>query len=105
MEAESPDRLESPGVSLLTDPGARYEPFPLTDVQRAYWLGRSNYFELGNIGCHVYIEFDLSELDRRRMQAAWQKLIDRHDMLRAVVRERRNAAGPSCTRRTMKSSI
>ncbi len=82
----SPNRPESPGVTLLTEPGARYEPFPLTDVQKAYWLGRSNYFELGNVGCHVYFEFDVSEADRGRMQAGWQKLIDRHDMLRAVVR-------------------
>ncbi|HWE63822.1 MAG TPA: amino acid adenylation domain-containing protein, partial [Chloroflexota bacterium] len=28
-------------------------PFPLTDVQQAYWLGRSSAFELGNVGTHL----------------------------------------------------
>jgi amino acid adenylation domain-containing protein len=66
---------------------SRYEPFPLTDVQKAYWLGRTDYFELGNIGCHVYLEIEITGLDRTQLQAAWQKLIDRHDMLRAIIRE------------------
>jgi amino acid adenylation domain-containing protein len=81
-----PDRSGTAGVALLADPASRYEPFPLTDVQKAYWLGRGNNFRLGNIGCHVYFEFDVPDVDRGRLQAAWQKLIDRHDMLRAVVR-------------------
>lgn len=84
-EKRTSDRLEGHGLTLLADPASRYEPFPLTDVQKAYWLGRSSDFELGNVGCHVYFEFDSSDVDRARMQAAWQKLIDRHDMLRAVV--------------------
>jgi pyochelin synthetase len=78
---------EKSAAIVVPDPASRYEPFPLTDVQRAYWLGRTNYFELGNIGCHVYFEFDVPDVDRGQMQAAWQKLIDRHDMLRAVVGE------------------
>jgi amino acid adenylation domain-containing protein len=78
-------KSEESAAIVVPDPASRYEPFALTDVQRAYWLGRTNYFELGNIGCHVYFEFDVRDLDRGRMQAAWQKLIDRHDMLRAMV--------------------
>src|SRR5262249_58278066 len=80
----------SPGqaeAKLVPDPAARYEPFPLTDVQRAYWVGRGSYFELGNTGCHVYIEIGLPGVDRACLQAAWQKLIDRHEMLRAVIRD------------------
>ncbi len=78
---------EKATLLLRSDRASRYQPFPLTDVQRAYWLGRTGYFELGNIGCHVYFEFDVPDYDRGLMQAAWQKLIDRHDMLRAIVRE------------------
>ncbi|HET7253594.1 MAG TPA: hypothetical protein VFJ46_07505, partial [Xanthobacteraceae bacterium] len=73
--------------TIVPAPASRHEPFPLTDLQKAYWLGRSDYFELGNVGCHVYVEVDLPGLDRRRLQAAWQKLIDRHEMLRAVIRD------------------
>jgi amino acid adenylation domain-containing protein len=73
--------------TIVPAPASLHEPFPLTDLQKAYWLGRGDYFELGNVGCHVYVEVDLPGLDRRRLQAAWQKLIDRHEMLRAVIRD------------------
>jgi amino acid adenylation domain-containing protein len=82
----APDRFDEPEMVLLPDPASRHEPFPLNDVQRAYWLGRNGYFELGNVACHVYFEFDVSGIDRGRLGAAWQRLIDRHEMLRAVVR-------------------
>ena len=32
----------------------RFEPFPLTDLQQAYLIGRSEGIELGNISCHCY---------------------------------------------------
>ena len=67
------------------DPSRRYQPFPLTDIQQAYWVGRSGIFELGNVAINGYIEFEVSNLDLSQLSAAWQKLIERHDMLRAVV--------------------
>ena len=73
--------------SLAPDLAARHEPFPLTDVQKAYWIGRSGTFDLGHIGCHVYLEVKLAAHDSERLQAAWQMLIEHHDMLRAIVRE------------------
>jgi len=73
--------------SLAPDLAARHEPFPLTDVQKAYWIGRSGTFDLGHIGCHVYLQVKLAAHDSERLQAAWQMLIEHHDMLRAIVRE------------------
>jgi len=67
-------------------PAERYEPFPLTDLQQAYWVGRSGAFELGNVGSHFYLEADLPGLDLGRFNQALVRLIERHDMLRAVVR-------------------
>lgn len=67
------------------DPSARYLPFPLNDVQHAYWIGRSLNIELGGVATHVYFEFDCEALDVRRLEAALQRVIARHDMLRAVV--------------------
>jgi amino acid adenylation domain-containing protein len=59
--------------------------FPLTEIQQAYWVGRRS-IALGNVGCHAYREFAAGEdLDIARLQAAWQVLIARHDMLRAVI--------------------
>ncbi|MEH2272120.1 MAG: amino acid adenylation domain-containing protein [Nostoc sp.] len=70
---------------IEADFSRRYEPFPLTDIQQAHWVGRSSVFELGNVANHHYLEFEVSNLDLSRLAAAWQKLIERHDMLRAVV--------------------
>ena len=63
----------------------RFEPFPLTDLQQAYLIGRSEGIELGNISCHGYAEVDMENWDRERFQAALQKVIDRHEMLRCIV--------------------
>ena len=62
-----------------------YQPFPLTDVQEAYWIGRSADFELGNVSTHNYDELIFENLDLQRFDRAWQTLIQRHGMLRAIV--------------------
>jgi len=62
-------------------------PFPLTDVQEAYWIGRSAAFELGNISTHVYLEYETSNFDLERYQNAWRRMIERHGMLRGIVLE------------------
>ncbi|MBW4511501.1 MAG: amino acid adenylation domain-containing protein [Scytonematopsis contorta HA4267-MV1] len=71
--------------TLVPAPEQRYEPFPLTEIQQAYWLGRNQAFDLGNIASHVYLELDCQNLNLERLNQAWQKLVDHHDMLRAVV--------------------
>ena len=70
---------------VVPDRSARDEPFPLTDIQHAYWIGRGGAFELGNVGAHLYWEFETPKLDSKRLNRGWQRLIDRHGMLRAIV--------------------
>ncbi|MEO0947656.1 MAG: amino acid adenylation domain-containing protein, partial [Cyanobacteria bacterium J06641_5] len=70
---------------LQANPEARHQPFPLNEIQRAYWLGRSEAFELGNVAAHVYAEYASAGLDCDRLQTAFQHLIDRHDVLRTIV--------------------
>lgn len=74
-----------PMPEIIPDRPKRYEPFPLTDIQQAYWVGRSDAFELGNVSCHVYYEVESEDLDIERLNSALNILIARHDMLRAVV--------------------
>ena len=74
-----------PRPELVPDPAGRFEPFPLTGTQQAYWVGRGGDIELGNIGCHAYQEVDLDDLDLPRFNRAWQRLVERHDMLRMTV--------------------
>ncbi|MDP9835682.1 amino acid adenylation domain-containing protein [Neorhizobium huautlense] len=59
--------------------------FPLTDIQRAYWLGRETHFELGGTAAHGYIEARCDDLDIDRLEDALNATIAAHPMLRAVI--------------------
>ncbi len=61
------------------------DPFKLVDMQQAYWIGRTGAVELGNVSCHLYLEMETSGLDLERYKAAWNKVIARHGMLRAII--------------------
>ncbi len=71
--------------AVIPDYAARFETFPLTDIQQAYFVGRGSDFAMGNVSTHLYIEVDAVDLDLPRLEQAWQKVIDRHPMLRAIV--------------------
>ena len=79
---ESAPHEELPAV--VPAPKQRYAPFPLTDVQHAYWIGRSGVLGLGNIASHVYQEFESNALDPLRLERALNALVARHAALRAV---------------------
>ncbi|MCC5667070.1 amino acid adenylation domain-containing protein [Nostoc sp. CHAB 5784] len=66
-------------------PQERYQPFPLTDIQQAYLIGRNAAFELGNVATHGYQEVETVGLSVEQMEWALQKLIEHHDMLRVIV--------------------
>ncbi|NVO11308.1 MAG: amino acid adenylation domain-containing protein [Bacteroidales bacterium] len=67
----------------IADAANIYEPFPLTEIQVAYLIGRDKNFELGGIGTHIYAEVE-STFDIPRLNLALNKVIARHPMLRAV---------------------
>ncbi|WP_211090202.1 non-ribosomal peptide synthetase [Pseudothauera nasutitermitis] len=77
----------SGGSGLRHDPAARHAPFALTDVQQAYLVGRQPGFALGGVGSHFFVEFEVAGLDAARFEQAMNRLIERHDTLRAVVRD------------------
>jgi amino acid adenylation domain-containing protein len=70
---------------IVPDYENRGRPFPLTDVQQAYWVGRTGAFELGNVATHTYLELESSEMSVESFSLAWRRLVERHDMLRAIV--------------------
>ncbi|MBT2413612.1 amino acid adenylation domain-containing protein [Streptomyces sp. ISL-12] len=78
---------EDAARTVTADPAAAHEPFPLTDVQSAYLLGRRDPFGLGGVACHGYLEIHYPSLDAAALEDAWNALIARHAMLRAVVHE------------------
>ncbi|MEJ2124649.1 MAG: phosphopantetheine-binding protein, partial [Alphaproteobacteria bacterium] len=81
---------------LLPQPEARYEPFPLTDMQEAFLIGRQAVIGGDRTGAHVYLEIDVNEtLDIFRLNRAWARLIVRHDMLRAIIADGMQKVLPS----------
>ncbi|WP_437572918.1 amino acid adenylation domain-containing protein [Sorangium sp. So ce542] len=80
----APDGHAAAISSAAPDRGDPRAPFPLTEVQRAYLLGREESLDLGGVGCHAYLELERDELDLDRFERAWNRVIERHDMLRAV---------------------
>lgn len=77
--------LPAPTVKLVPDVARRYEPFPLTDIQQAYWIGRNEAFELGNVATHGYREVETVGLSVTQVEKVWQQLIARHDLLRVII--------------------
>lgn len=72
----------------ISDQKSDKKAFPLTDVQYAYLIGRSDDQPLGGIGCHAYLEFDNdTAVDVKRLDAAWKKVREHHPMLRAKFSE------------------
>jgi amino acid adenylation domain-containing protein len=70
---------------VTPDLAAQYEPFPLSDIQQAYWIGRQSHLELGNLATQVYKEWRLPDLEVPRLNNAWQKVMAAHPMLRTVI--------------------
>jgi amino acid adenylation domain-containing protein/non-ribosomal peptide synthase protein (TIGR01720 family) len=83
-EAAPPAPEEPPRAVDDTPPASadRFEPFPLLPIQRAYWVGQS--MALGGVPARHYLEYE-TDADIDRLEAAWNRLIRRHEMLRAVV--------------------
>ncbi|MEE1886407.1 non-ribosomal peptide synthetase [Pseudomonas carassii] len=75
---------ESQGQALQADPAGRHAPFPLTDIQQAYWFGREASVSLGGVSAHGYEEWRIPDFDVPRFEAALNRMIQRHDMLRVV---------------------
>lgn len=77
-------------VCFEPDEKNQYVEFPLTDVQKAYWIGRSGLYDLGGVSTHCYYELDCENLDIDKAETAWNKLIKRHAMMRAIVQDNGN---------------
>jgi len=76
--------VEPAFIQIEPDRGNRHEPFPLTDIQQAYWFGREATVSLGGVSAHGYEELHIPEFDAERFEQALNCMIQRHDMLRVV---------------------
>lgn len=69
-------------VDFKPEPEKRYESFPMTDLQMAYYIGRQEDTELGGNPTRGYSEIICTSYDHERMEQAINKLIAVHDVLR-----------------------
>lgn len=74
--------LRAPASPTTADPLA---PFPLTDIQTAFVVGRTAQLAYGGVGCHGYGELVADAIDPVRLERAFGVLLQRHPMLRAVI--------------------
>ncbi|WP_320175465.1 non-ribosomal peptide synthetase/type I polyketide synthase [Maridesulfovibrio sp.] len=77
---------QTKSIQLKTDPENQNTPFPLTDIQHAYWVGRED-MESGGVSCHLYLELDLNSFNKEKADMAVNTLIERHPMLRTIIHE------------------
>lgn len=82
---EQSEQKEEDTLQIKPNLEEAYHSFPLTDVQYAYWLGRSGLYELGNVATHCYFELDADGLDTECTETAWNLLIQRHGMMRVII--------------------
>jgi Condensation domain len=85
LRTRAPAPAAAMPATVTPDLAHRHQPFPLTDIQQAYWVGRSGAFDLGDVSIHFYAEVERDELDLPVLQRTWNVLCRRHDMLRAIV--------------------
>jgi acyl carrier protein len=81
-----------PLPSVTPYPVDRYRPFPLTEVQQTYWIGRSDFIPLGSAGNNIYMEFELNRVSpllsfilRHSFKNAINRLILHHESFRLVI--------------------
>lgn len=83
LNEASSDISSTNDVYKESDKEHLYEPFPISDVQLAYFMGRDEAFELGGTSTHAYGEIE-SVLDMDLFNKSLQKVIDRHPVLRSI---------------------
>lgn len=76
--------VEHKEVYKASDKEHLYDPFPISDVQLAYFMGRDEAFELGGTSTHAYGEIE-STLNIELFNQSLQKVIDRHPVLRSII--------------------
>ncbi|ECJ2443063.1 amino acid adenylation domain-containing protein [Salmonella enterica subsp. diarizonae] len=81
-------REQESGAVLQADPDARFTPFPLTEAQQAYFVGRHSAFAFGGVACRGYLEICFDRpVTATQLNLALNQLIARHDMLRVVIED------------------
>ena len=80
-------KKEESQIDFVTGKKDAITLYPLTDVQTAYLIGKTEAVEWGGVDCKGYIEVNFGTHSVQEISEAWEALVNRHDMLRAKVNE------------------
>ncbi|MCR4568145.1 MAG: AMP-binding protein, partial [Pseudobutyrivibrio sp.] len=70
--------------NFVEEKDKRYDTFPMNDMQMSYYLGQTET-RLGKTPTHMYMAIDGGNLEVDRFQWSLNRLIKRHEALRAIV--------------------
>lgn len=70
--------------AAIVDPDRRHRPFPLLPIQQSYLFARNSSGYLAGIATGPYYEVEFDHLDVARFEKAWNRMIERHEMLRVA---------------------
>jgi amino acid adenylation domain-containing protein len=79
------DGAGRPAAPPPTAPAGADIPAGLTPLQQAYLVGADEQATADPVGCVLYREFDVPDLDPERLRRAWTAVLTHHPMLRARV--------------------
>jgi len=71
-------------IPLIANQDAYQESFDMSEIQKAYLIGRLDIFEIGNVANHVYQELYFRDLNVVRLEMALNKLIEAFPEMRTV---------------------
>ncbi|WP_054741831.1 non-ribosomal peptide synthetase [Cellulosilyticum ruminicola] len=72
---------------IVMDKEGRYKPFPMTEIQKAYWIGRKGIYDLGEVSTHYYFEIENEGFNITKFNRALDAFLRSHDMMHAVTLE------------------
>ncbi|MGG7176734.1 amino acid adenylation domain-containing protein [Clostridium paraputrificum] len=70
---------------LIVDKASWEQPFTLTNLQNAYYIGSQSKMSLGGTSTHCYIELNCEDIDVKRLEKSLNELIKAQGMMRAII--------------------
>lgn len=63
----------------------QYLEFPLNDIQESFYIGRKAKFGGDLVGAHIYFEFEVKDLNIKKLNETWNQLVKYHTCLHTKI--------------------
>lgn len=82
--ADVQSEVDLVNLPLIKNIASHYNWFEMTEIQKAYLLGRSSNYEIGNVSNHIYKEYYYNYIDAQKLESAINILVSKCEALRVV---------------------